>query len=127
MTFENTYNEWFLQSDYDLGTAEDMFRSGRYIYCIFMCHLSLEKALKGVLIKKTGEFPIKSHSLVYFSEKVGLSAEEKYYEFLYTLDKISVPTRYPESLSKLIAVFTKEKTEDILKTTKEVQQWIKQQ
>ncbi len=55
MTFENTYNEWFLQSDYDLGTAEDMFRSGRYIYCFFMCHLSLEKALKGTLIKNTGE------------------------------------------------------------------------
>lgn len=127
MTFENTYNEWFLQSDYDLGTAEDMFRSGRYIYCIFMCHLSLEKVLKGLLIKKTGEFPIKTHSLVYFSEKIGISANEKQYKFLYTLDKISVPTRYPESLSKLIAVFTKEKTEDILNTTKEVQQWIKQQ
>lgn len=127
MTFENTYNEWFLQSDYDLGTAEDMFKSGRYIYCIFMCHLSLEKVLKGLLIKKTGEFPIKTHSLVYFSEKIGISANEKHYEFLYTLDKISVPTRYPESLSKLIAVFTKEKSEDILKTTKEIQQWIKLQ
>ncbi len=42
-------NEWFFQSDYDLETAKDMFKSGRNVYCIFMCHLSIEKALKGLL------------------------------------------------------------------------------
>ncbi len=52
---ENTniksYEEWFFQSNYDIETAKSMFQSGRYIYCVFMCHLSLEKALKGLLIK----------------------------------------------------------------------------
>lgn len=44
MEKEEKYKEWFLQSDYDLNTANDMFKSGRNIYCIFMSHLSLEKA-----------------------------------------------------------------------------------
>jgi HEPN domain-containing protein len=35
-----------------LGTAEAMFDAGRYIYTVFMWHLSIEKALKGLYAKK---------------------------------------------------------------------------
>lgn len=92
-----------------------------------MCHLSLEKALKGLLIKKTGEFPSKSHSLIYFVDKIGLELSDSYYEFLFILNKISVPTRYPDDLRKLFVEYSKERTLSILNQTKEVQLWIKQQ
>jgi HEPN domain-containing protein len=121
------HEEWYFQSDYDLETAFDMFTSRRNVYCIFMCHLSLEKALKGLLIKKTGEFPSKTHSLVYLVDKIGLDMEENYSEFLYMLNKISVPTRYPDDLRKLFAAYTLERTESILHQTKELQLWIKRQ
>ena len=127
MDIKSRYEEWYFQSDYDLGTAIDMLKSGRSVYCIFMCHMSLEKALKGLLIKRTGEFPSKSHSLIYFIEKIGLELSEAHYEFIYTLNNISVPTRYPDDLRKLFTLYTKERTESILQQTKEVQIWIKQQ
>lgn len=110
MEKDNRHEEWFFQSDYDLETAFDMFKSGRYVYCIFMCHLSLEKVLKGLLVKTKGEFPSKSHSLIYFVEKIELKMDDSYYEFLFTLNKISVPTRYPENLRKLVAEYSKERT-----------------
>lgn len=126
---ENTarYKEWYFQSDYDLETAFDMLKSGREVYCIFMCHLSLEKALKGLLIKKTGEFPIKSHSLTYFVDKIELKMSDSQYEFIFMLNKISVPTRYPDDLRKLFSTYTTERTNSILQQTKELQSWIKQQ
>jgi HEPN domain-containing protein len=127
MTDAKKYEEWFFQSDYDLETAVDMFKSGRYVYCIFMCHLSLEKALKGLLVKRTGEYPPKSHSLIFFVEKLGLQISDASYEFIFTLNKISVPTRYPEDLRKLFEAYTKHRTADILNNTKETQSWIKQQ
>ncbi|KPL15636.1 MAG: hypothetical protein AMS26_07080 [Bacteroides sp. SM23_62] len=127
MTEAKKYEEWFFQSDYDLETAVDMFKSGRYVYCIFMCHLSLEKALKGLLVKHTGEYPPKSHSLIYFVEKLDLQISDSTYEFVFTLNKISVPTRYPEDLRKLFEAYTKKRTEDILNSTRETQSWIKQQ
>ena len=123
----NKFDEWYFQSDYDLETAVDMFKSGRNVYCIFMCHLSLEKALKGLLIKRTEEFPSKTHSLIYFADKLGLDMSDSNYEFLFMLNKISVPTRYPEDLRKLFLTYSKERTESILNQTKEVQLWIKQQ
>jgi len=58
--------EWFNQAEYDLGTAEAMFRARRYIYTVFMCHLCLEKALKG-LIASLGRMPLKSHDLIFLS------------------------------------------------------------
>jgi HEPN domain-containing protein len=127
MSNDKKYEEWFFQSDYDIETAKDMFKMGRFIYCIFMCHLSLEKALKGLLIKRTGEFPSKSHSLIYFVEKIGLQMSDPRYEFLFTLNKISIPARYPEDLQKLFTTYTKEKTKEILSLAKETQTWIKQQ
>ena len=127
MNDKSRHEEWYFQSDYDLETAVDMFKSGRTVYCIFMCHLSLEKALKGLLIRKKGEFPSKSHSLIFFADKLGFELNGTYYEFLFMLNKISVPTRYPDDLRKLFTEYTKERTESILKQTKEVQLWIKQQ
>lgn len=127
MESKGKHEEWYFQSDYDLETAIDMLKSGRTVYCIFMCHLSLEKALKGLLIKKTGEFPSKSHSLIYFVDKIGLELSDSYYEFLFILNKISVPTRYPDDLRKLFVEYSKERTLSILNQTKEVQLWIKQQ
>ena len=127
MDDDKRHEEWYFQSDYDLETAFDMFKSGRYIYCIFMCHLSLEKALKGLLVKSKGEFPSKSHSLIYFVEKLELKMDDSYYEFLFTLNKISVPTRYPEDLRKLFSAYSKDRTINILNRTKEIQLWINQQ
>lgn len=31
-----------------MKTAEAMFNSKRYLYAVFMCHLAIEKALKGI-------------------------------------------------------------------------------
>ena len=127
MENETKYEEWYFQSDYDLETAFDLYKSGRNVYCIFMCHLSLEKALKGLLIKTKGEFPSKSHSLIYFVEKIELKMKDSYYEFLFTLNKISILTRYPEDLRKLFKAYSNERTLTILNQTKEIQLWIKQQ
>ena len=49
------------------------------------------------------------------------------YEFIYILNKISVPTRYPEDLQKLFSLYPKDKTEEIFNKTKKLQEWIKQQ
>lgn len=53
--------EWFEQAEYDLKTAEAMFKSRRYIHAVFMCHLCIEKALKGLYTKRLSQTPPKTH------------------------------------------------------------------
>jgi len=122
----NKYEEWYFQSDYDLETAEYMLQSNRNIYCVFMCHLSLEKALKGLYYKRKNEIPPKLHNLLYFVNKLDLHPAEHDLLFLVTINNLSITTRYPEDLRKMIATFTTKQITDILQQTKSVQQWIKQ-
>ena len=57
--------EWLKRSDYDLETAKFVVSGGRYFYSVFMCHLSIEKALKGLYQEKIDKFPPKKHNLIY--------------------------------------------------------------
>ena len=42
---------WFDGADYDLQTAQAMLETRRLLYVGFMCHQTIEKALKGVFIE----------------------------------------------------------------------------
>ena len=120
-----SYEEWFLQSDYDLDVADSMLKTGRNIYCIYMCHLSLEKALKGLYIKRFNKIPPKLHDLMYFVGKTGLNLPEDIKVFLEWINSLSIITRYPEDLRRMMAFYTKEQTINIYHQAKTVQQWIK--
>ena len=61
--------EWLKQADYDMDTAEFMCRGGRYFYAVFMCHLAIEKALKGLYQRNLQETPPKTHNLIYLLSK----------------------------------------------------------
>ena len=117
--------EWFLQSDYDLETAQYMLQSGRNIYCIFMCHLSLEKALKGLFVKRKNQIPPKIHDLMYFVEKLALEPEEEYLNFLIWMTRKGLTTRYTDDLTRMIKLYPRERTNQIYEQTKIIQQWIK--
>jgi len=119
--------EWFIQSDYDLETADAMLKTGRFVYCIFMCHLTLEKALKGLIIKKFDKVPSKIHNLIFLADELNLELTEEQLKFIYKLNALSITTRYPDELKKLIKVYNLETTKQILNNTKEIQQWIKKQ
>ncbi len=119
------YNEWLLQSDYDLSTAEAMFESGRYFYSIFMCHLSLEKCLKGIYYKTLDELPPKTHNLVYLVEKMSLQLPEDIYQFIYSINAESIATRYPDDIQRALKEYSKEKAVEIINESKKTLQWLK--
>jgi len=119
--------EWIIQADFDIETAEFMFQGGRYFYAVFMCHLSLEKALKGIYCEKLQDIPSKVHNLVFLINKTGITPTEKLGKFIVKLNEANIATRYPESLEKLQKAYTKTITKEIILNTKEALAWIKQQ
>jgi len=96
------FQEWLKQADYDFETAKAMFDTGRYIYSIFMCHLTIEKVLKAWYTKQNQEIPPKIHDLIFLIKKIKITISTEFLEFLEELNTLSVPTRYPEHLEKLI-------------------------
>ena len=127
MPHKTPVEEWLKQAGYDIETAEFMFNGERYFYSVFMCHLSIEKALKGLYQLTLDEIPPKTHNLVYLLNKIGIMPDEKMGRFMIKLNEANIATRYPEDLETLQKNYTKTITDTILTDTKEALAWIKQQ
>ena len=119
--------EWLKQADYDMDTAEFMCNGGRYFYAVFMCHLSLEKGLKGVYQQNLREAPPKTHNLIYLVNKVGLKPDADRSGVITRLNEASIATRYPDDVERLQSNYTQEIAVRILAQAKETLEWIKQQ
>ena len=90
---------WIKSSEYDIKTAEALYKSKRFVYVIFMCHLAVEKVLKAMVAHKTKKPPPKTHDLFYLVKLSSLDLPENYTPTLMHLNEASVPTRYPEGKS----------------------------
>lgn len=116
---------WIKSSQYDLKTAEHMLKTGRYIYVLFMCHLSVEKLLKALYETTLKKVAPKTHNLIYLLKATEFELPEKHLETLESLNDLSIVTRYPEDIDAMVKAFKRKKVEDYLKKSKELLKWLK--
>jgi HEPN domain-containing protein len=117
---------WIKMADYDLETARHMLATGRYLYVVFMCHLSLEKILKAHVTEVTQAIPPRSHDLIFLIRKAGLELPQELLEFVGKINNASIPTRYPDDLQRAIREYNEEVARDYLQQTEEATQWLAQ-
>ncbi len=117
--------EWIKQAEYDYSVAETLFENRHYIYTIFMCHLCVEKGLKGLYCERLREVPPKTHDLIYLLKKMGLKPPEETIIFVGELSEKSIITRYPEDFSRIKNSFSEERAKNILLKTGGALEWIK--
>ena len=121
---EETKN-WLEMVDYDIDTAKQMFKTKRYVYVIFMCHLAIEKALKAIVCEETNKFPPKTHDLILLTNLGKVEFPDDLLKFIGMINNVAVVTRYPEDLSKLVSSYPKEVTKEYLDKSVKVIEWIK--
>ena len=117
---------WLDSSSYDYETGAHMLQSGRYIYVIFMCHLSLEKMLKALIHEATGALPPKSHDLIQLAVRAGIAFPAQLSRFVGKVNAASLVTRYPEDLAQLLAAYPRDVAQSYLEQTGEVLTWLSQ-
>lgn len=113
-------------SQYDLETANFMLNTVRYIYVIFMCHLSLEKILKALISETKQTVPPKTHNLIYLIKIGNISLPKEYFEFIAKINNANIITRYPEDFTRVLEAYPKSIAREYLSITKEIHQWLKQ-
>ena len=57
MTQEEKVRYWLDIADYDIDTAEAMYKTKRWLYVAFMCHQVIEKTLKAYWSAKRDDIP----------------------------------------------------------------------
>jgi len=117
--------EWLKQAQYDLETAEIMWKSTRYVYTVFMCHLAIEKALKALFAEHTGTIPPKIHNLIKLAKITQANLSKNQIEFISILSMAGIGTRYPELLDEAIKKYPRNIALDYLNKTREVIQCLK--
>ena len=115
---------WLEQARYDMDTAKTLFRGGKYPYCLYFCHLSIEKMLKYHIVKKSGEHAPKTHNLIFLADSTGLTFSEKHKELLRELNEFNIEARYPEWKSDFYKRATGEFTEQYMAQTEELFVWL---
>lgn len=113
-------------AEYDLQTAESMLKSGRYIYVVFMCHLSIEKMLKAIVAEVTKQIPPKTHNLIYLIKLGEINLPQGLFDFVTKINNASIVTRYPEDFQKLLDVYPEDVVEKYFVQAKEVIQCLKE-
>ena len=122
----NKIEYWIDMARYDLETAKAMNESGRYLYVGFMCHQTIEKALKASIVKQKDETPPYTHNLTILAEKSGIYEQmtESQKDFLDFLEPLNIAARYPTVKEKLLELLSAEKCRDMINRTEGEFQWI---
>ena len=119
-----TEQGWVDRAQYDLETARAMLASGRYLYVLFCCQQAVEKALKAVIVRKTGTLPPRLHNLLRLAEVARAEADHERTRFLGELSAYYIQSRYPEEIKAAGSAITQELAEEVLSKTEQAIKWI---
>ncbi|MBU1472938.1 HEPN domain-containing protein [Patescibacteria group bacterium] len=126
MTQQDAVAQWVRSAFDDLDTAVGLFDLGKYVHCLFFCHLATEKMIKAVYTKQHNDAPPILHHLAKLwktiTVPIGGPATE---EVLNEMTTFNVEARYDIFKQKLYKKATKEYTERFLALTKEILAWLK--
>ena len=119
---------WLDSAEYDLQTARAMLETRRLLYVGFMCHQTIEKALKGVLVSRKPEEELPYiHKLRRLANLSGISGEmnEEQLFLLDVLSPLNIEARYPLQKSRLLESLTVERCEKMIQETEALYLWLK--
>ncbi len=121
MTKEDYIQYWLSTSEEDLGTAISLFNSGKYVWSLFVGHLTLEKLLKAFWVRDNeSNFPPRIHDLNRIARETNLIFTDEEKEFLAEVSAFNLEVRYPDYKKRFNEICTKDFADKYLKDIKEL-------
>ncbi len=85
---------WIKSSERDWKTMQRLYKSKDYVWTLFLGHLVLEKLIKAIIVKQTGEQAPFSHSLAFLVKKTKLQISEERLDWLEEITGFNLNARY---------------------------------
>lgn len=101
-----------------------MLASGRYLYVLFCCQQAVEKALKAVIVSRTGKLPPRMHNLLRLAEVAGIESGPGPVRFLGELSAYYIQSRYPEAIRAAGSTVSRDLASEVVQQTEQIIQWI---
>jgi len=139
MTNIEKYKYWEILADYDMETAQIMLEASRWMYVATICHSSVERLVKGMIVYHTKREAPKSNNLTFLINKLSenevfsqSSEGERFNKEKYPFIDIIIDIMYfhindyPFSYQKIMERFIEEPiAKDIYVKTKTLVRWLK--
>jgi HEPN domain-containing protein len=119
-------NHWIDTSDEDFNTMEMLFFSKSYGWSLFLCHISTEKLLKALYVKKFNEHAPFTHNLYRLAELIGLELSDEHADWLDEITSFNLNARYDDYKKEFYNLCTPQYTETWIKKIKVLRIWIKE-
>jgi len=100
---------WLLKAENDIATANDLYKSKHYDWCLFIWHLAIEKALKAKISSLKKEY-LYTHKLVKLAELAEFPINKKVLEQLREITSYNIEARYDDYKLSFYKKATKEYT-----------------
>lgn len=114
---------WISQAEADLDSVSDNIKTGHYDVSMLYCQQAAEKALKAVLLIKTGAYP-KIHDLVSLARRCG--APNEVIDACMIISPYYTTSRYPDIGGPIPAkAYSEEEAKRILNNSEKVVAWSK--
>ncbi len=104
---------WKKTAERDYDTMLGLFKIKRYPESLFFGHIVLEKILKGLVVKETGEQAPYIHDLVRLAELAKTDSDVEELEFLKLVNGFNIKARYPEHRLKIYKKYKENNTKEV--------------
>ncbi|NLV20359.1 MAG: HEPN domain-containing protein [Bacteroidetes bacterium] len=117
---------WIETSDDDLNTMLTLFNSKSFIWSLFLGHISTEKLLKALYVKRFREHAPFTHNLYRLGELIGLEMSDEYSDWFDEITSFNLNARYDEYKKEFYKLCTPEYTQAWIEKIKTIRTWIKE-
>ncbi len=118
---------WKKSAERNWKSAQGLLKLKHYDACLFFCHLTLEKLLKGLAVKRTSEPAPYIHDLENLALIAKLPVNEEQIKNLKIITGFNIGGRYDNAKFAFYKQCTKIYTEKYFNISKELYLWLKKQ
>ena len=128
MTNKDRSDKWLEIVTEDMSVAEDLYKTGHWLYTTFMCHQVIEKTLKAYWCVCRDDDPPYLHDHKKIAQGCGLYTKmtEEQVDFIETIKPMNIEARYQEFKNEVARSLNRERTFEILNQTKQLCTWIQE-
>lgn len=123
MKIEDKIKFWEKRAKEDFKFAEDLFNSRKFLWCLFITHLAVEKAIKARVLEVTQKEPPHIHDLVQLANIAKISLDKEQEKELEIISDFNIEARYDDYKEGLKKKANKNYTKNYLEKGKEFLRW----
>ncbi len=128
MTIKEIENYWVASSDDDMETSKVLFVKRKYVQSMFFLHLSVEKILKALYVRKNNAEAPFGHNLQILAQKTpDVPFEKEHLETLAKMTTFNITARYDDYKRSFYKICNEDFADKYLRIGQEMIKWLKSQ